>query len=240
MKRALSILGSALLCVAAVHAQPTPYILEFSEERPFAWSENGKYFGVAINVVVKLFETAKLGYKLQSAPLARGMADARATERVCVFPVQRAQSNEAEYQWISPIFITTSGLYVAPDSREQFMVLTDAKKFVVGAVRGSGEAEYLKSFGFSVDEVSAQEQNVEKLLKKRIKVWATDVLSAKFFTQRLSSNQQGPREVLTFRRSLASLACHAKMPVADVAALQTALDAMIKDGSLQKMTSEVK
>lgn len=240
MKKALSILGSTVLCVAAVHAQSKSYTLVFSEEPPFAWSENGRSFGVAVDVVAKLFETAKLGYKFQSAPLARGMAEARATEAVCVFPVQRAQSNEAEYQWISPIFITTSGLYVAPDSSQIFLVLSDAKKLVVGAVRGSGEAEYLKSFGFNVDEVSAQEQNVEKLLKKRIKVWATDVLSAKFFTQRLSTNEQGPKEALTFRRSLASLACNAKMPGADVAALQSALDAMIKDGSLQKMTSEVK
>lgn len=86
-------------------------------------------------MVVKLFETAKLGYNLQSKPLARGMADARSNENVCVFPVQRAQSNEAEYQWISPIFITTSGLFVAPDSTERFLVLSDAKKLVGGAVR---------------------------------------------------------------------------------------------------------
>ena len=238
MKKALSILGSALLCVAA-HAQPKPYTLEFPEDKPFAWSENGKFHGVAVNVVSKLFEKAKIAYKLQSTPLARGMVDARSTEAVCAFPVQRAQSNEAEYQWISPIFITTSGLFVAPGSAEHFLVLSDAKKLVVGAVRGSGDAEYLKSFGFNVEEVSSQEQNVEKLLKKRIPVWATDVLSAKYFTEKTTTKDRMPKEALTFRRSLASLACNVKMPVADVAALQNALDAMIQDGSLQKMTSEV-
>ena len=247
MKKASSILGSCcllllLLCVTAQAQQQQRskrYTLEFPEDQPFAWTENGQFFGVAINVVTKLFDTAKIAYKLQSTPLARGMADARSTEAVCVFPVQRAQSNEAEYQWISPIYITTSGLFVAPGATEQFLVLSDAKKLVVGAVRGSGDAEYLKSFGFNVEEVSTQEQNVEKLLRKRIPVWATDVLSAQYFTQKTNSKERMPREALTFRRSLASLACHAKMPAADVAALQAALDAMIRDGSLQKMTSEV-
>ncbi len=238
MKTALSILGSALLC-AAVHAQPKPYTLEFSEDQPFAWSENGKFFGVAIDVVTKLFDKAKIPYKLQSVPLARGMVDARSTEHVCVFPVQRAQSNEAEYQWVSPIFITTSGLFVAPGSTEQFVVLSDAKKLVIGAMRGSGDAEYLKSFGFTVDEVSAQEQNVEKLLKKRIQVWATDVLSANYFVHKTNTKDRMPKQVLTFRRSLASLACNVKMPVADVVSLQNTLDGMIQDGSLQKMTSQV-
>lgn len=238
MKTALSILGSTLLCVA-VHAQPRPYTLEFPEDPPFAWSENGKFFGVAINVVTRLFDKAKIPYKLQSTPLARGMVDARGTDYVCAFPVQRAQSNEAEYQWVSPIYITTSGLFVAPQSTEQLVVLSDARKLLVGAMRGSGDAEYLKSFGFNVDEVSAQEQNVEKLLRKRIQVWATDVLSARYFVQKTNTKDRMPKEALTFRRSLASLACNVKMPSGDVLKLQNALDGMIKDGSLQRITSEI-
>ena len=238
MKTALSILGSVLLCTA-VHAQSRTYTLEFSEDQPFAWSEGGKFYGVAIEVVTTLFVKASLAYKLQSVPLARAMADARNEVNVCVFPVQRAQSNEADYQWVSPIFITTSGLFVAPDSDAQFLVLSDAKKMVIGAVRGSGDAQYLKAFGFKVDEVSSQEQNLEKLLRKRIDVWATDAMSAQYFIHRAKSSERIPKEALTFRRSLASLACNSKMPPADVAALQKALDVMIGNGSLQRITSEM-
>lgn len=239
MKTVLSILGSAVLCVAS-HAAAPPYTLEFPENQPIAWSENGKFSGMAIDVVSKLFEKAKIPFTLQSAPLARGMADARTREYFCVFPVQRAQSNEAEYQWVSPIFITTSGLFVSPNSTAQFLVLSDAKKLRIGALRGSGDAEYLKSFGFTVEEVNTQEQNVEKLLRSHIDAWATDVLSANYFAQKTSTKDRMPKEALTFRRSLGSLACHVKTPAADVSKLQSTLDAMIKDGSLEKMTAQVR
>ena len=235
MKTVLNILGSALFCVAS-HAAPQHYTLEVPENRPFSWVENEKFSGMAINVVSMLFEKAKISYTFQSVPLARGMADALAKPNFCAFPVQRAQSNEAEYRWISPIFITTSGLFVSPQSKQQFQVLSDAKPLLIGALRGSGDAQYLKSFGFTVEEVNTQEQNVEKLLKSRIHVWATDVLSAHYFAQKTGTKDQMPKEALTFRRSLGSLACHISMPAADVAKLQNTLDTMIQDGSLEKMT----
>lgn len=236
MKTALSILGS-LLISTAVYAEQKPYVLEFAENPPFTLTENGKPAGVAVNIISKLFEKAKISYKFEVAPLARGMADAKTSDSTCVFPVQRAQSNEADYAWISPIFITNSGLFVHPESKEQFIGLMDAKKLKIGALRGSGDAEYLKSFGYSVDEANSQEQNLEKLLSKRIDVWATDVLSAKYFVQKSNNKARTPKETLTFRRSLGSLACNTKMPKADLAKLQNSLDAMIKDGTLDKLTT---
>ncbi len=182
---------------------------------------------------------ANIRYRLQSVPLARAMADARNEAYVCVFPLQRAQSNEADYQWVSPIFIATSALFVAPDSDAQFLALSDAKKWVIGTLRGSGDAQYLKAFGFKVDEVSSREQNLEKLLRRRIDAWAIDVMSAQYFIQRAQSSERISKKALTFRRSLASLACNSKMPAADVAALQRVLDATVQNGSFQRITSEM-
>lgn len=236
MKKVLSILGSLLISTACYAEQKT-YLLEFAENPPFTLTENGKPAGVAVNIVAKLFEKAKVAYKLEAAPLARGMADAKAKDGVCVFPVQRAQSNEADYAWISPVVITNSALFTNPDSKEEFTALVDAKKLKIGALRGSGDAEYLKSFGYNVEEANAQEQNMEKLLSKRIDIWATDVLSNKYFVQKTNNKAKAPKEALIFRRSLGSLACNTKMAKADVAKLQNTLDGMIKDGTLEKLTT---
>lgn len=236
MKIALNILGSVLAC-AATQAYAAGYVLEYYENPPFALTDAGKPAGVAINIVKQMFERAKVPFTFESAPLARGMNEAKSKEGVCVFPVQRAQSNEADYAWVSPILITTSGLFTHPDSKEEFVTLADAKKLRVGALRGSGDAEYLKSFGFTVDEANSQEQNLEKLIGKRIDVWATDILSAKYFVGKSNSKDRIPRDTLQFRRSLGSLACNVKMPKADITKLQTTLDAMIKDGTIGKLTA---
>ncbi len=234
MKTALSILGSLVLGVSA-HAQQKAYTLDFTENPPFTMMENGKEKGAAINIVAKPFDTAKVSYKFQNVPLARGMDDAKTKEYTCVFPVQRAQSNEAEYKWVSPIMVTNSGFFANQDFKTEFNTLSDAKKLKVGALRGSGDAEYLKGFGFTVEEANTQDQNVKKLLGKQIDIWATDVLSANYFVQQSGSKDKAPKEVYTFRRSLGSLACNTKMPKSDIEKLQATLDGMIKNGSLQKL-----
>jgi ABC-type amino acid transport substrate-binding protein len=151
--------------------------------------------------------------------------------------VQRSQSIEADYQWISPILMTRSGLFARPDFQEQLLTLTDAKKMKVGVLRGSGDADYLKSFGFTVEEANTQAQNIDKLLAKRFDLWATDVLSANFFIQK--RGKASAKEVLTFRATLSSLACQVDMDKSDLATLQETLDRLIKEGVLQKLTATV-
>lgn len=237
MKTALNILGSLTLLAAGVaSAAPGLYNLEFAENPPFTMVESGKEKGVAIDVIQKLFEKAGLKYQLHMVPLARGMDDARTKANTCVFPVQRAQSNEAEYLWVSPIFVINSGFFTHPDMKNEFQVMAGAKKLKVGALRGSGDAEYLKSFGFLVEETNTQDQNVKKLLNKAIDVWATDTLSATYFMKQQTSTAVDISKVYIFRRSLGSLACNTRVPNADINKLQTVLDSMIKDGSLQKLT----
>jgi len=237
MKTALRVLGSVFICLNS-YAQQSTYTLFYADVPPFSVFENGKPKGIAIDVVAKLFENAKLGYKFQSAPLARGMGEAKALGFTCVFPVQRAQSNEAEYQWVSPIFVIQSGLFVNADSAVQLTALTDAKRLSVGALRGSGDADYLRGMGFAVEEVNSQDQNVRKLTDKKIDAWATDALSAAYFVQQSGGKSRAFKEALTFRKSLGSIACNTKAPKADMEKLQTALDAMIKDGTLAKLTAK--
>lgn len=236
LKISLSVMG-LLFVNSMAHAQ-NKYTLNFADNPPFSMTEGGKASGVAINIVAKAFEKAKIGFAFQNVPLARAMSDAKSKEFNCVFPVQRAQSNEAEYRWVSPIYIASSGLYGSSDSTIKLATLVDAKSLRIGALRGSGDAEYLKSFGFTVEEANTQDQNVKKLQGKQIDLWATDVLSAGFFGKQAGGSAGVPKEIYVFRKSLGSLACNPKTPKADVDALQAVFDGMIKDGSMNALMSK--
>lgn len=239
MKTLSNILGSLalLLLLLATPVAASTYTLEFAENPPFTMVEAGKEKGVAIDVIHRLFEKAGLKYQFLAVPLARGMDDAKSKAYTCVFPVQRAQSNEAEYLWVSPIFVINSGFFTHPDAKNGFQVMAGAKKLKVGALRGSGDAEYLKSFGFTVEETNTQDQNVKKLLSKGIDAWATDTLSAAYFMKQQTTSAVNTKRAFIFRRSLGSLACNTRVPRADINKLQSVLDSMIKDGSLQKLTT---
>jgi polar amino acid transport system substrate-binding protein len=235
-----TVLNISLGAIASVllsdisHATPKPYTLAFNTNPPFSSTANGQPQGIAINIISQLFQRAKLPYQFSETPLVRAMTNAKTTEKYCAFPVQRAQQIEADYQWISPILITHSGLFARQDFSRVLLTLNDAKKIKVGVLRGSGDAEYLKALGFSVEETNSQEQNLAKLRAKRFDLWAADNLSANFFIAQHGSKNAIAKELLTFRITLGSLACHINMPQADVAKLQATLDSMITEGVLQK------
>lgn len=234
MKTVLNIsVATCCLLTQPVYAEQKSYTLAFSENPPFSMLQEAKPTGIAIDIMVKLFEQAKLPYHFLEVPLARAMLNAKKNANYCVFPVQRSQAIEAEYHWISPILITHSGLFVRPESRASFITLSDAKNMTIGTLRGSGDAEYLKSFGFKVEETNTQEQNLDKLFAKRFDVWATDVLSADYFIRKSANKDKNPKEALTFRVSLGSVACNLGMTKEDAAKLQQALGSMIKAGSLR-------
>lgn len=221
------------------YAAPKTYTLAFTANPPFSMTDNGRPQGIAINIVTALFEKAQLPYQLLEVPLVRAMVNAKNIDNYCAFPVQRAQNIEAEYQWISPILITRSGLFARQDFKGELLTLSDAKKMTIGVLRGSGDAEYLRSFGFTIEEANSPAQNIDKLLANRFDLWATDVLSAQFFIKKRDPQAKIAKEVLTFRATLSSLACNMNMPKEDSIKLQEVLDTMIKDGVLQKLTATV-
>ena len=232
----ISLLVGVVWGMSHAVAAPASYTLAYSDNPPFSMTYAGKPQGTVVNLVSQLFNKAGLSYQLVDVPLARAMMNAQRSERYCVFPVQRSQAIEAEYQWISPILATSSGLFIRPDSPLQFTTLSDAKRLTIGVLRGSGNVEYLRNLGLNVEEANTQEQNLDKLFAKRFDVWATDVSSANFFIRKASNQGKVPKQALIFRATLGSLACNIKMPAQDFDKLQSTLDSMIKDGSMQKIT----
>ena len=233
----ISLAGGLLLLSLGCTAAAPPYTLAYAQNPPFSMTVTGQPQGIAVNTMAALFKRAGLPYLFLEVPLARAMVNALSSDRYCVFPVQRAQAIEANYAWVSPILFTHSGLYVRQDSMLQLITLNDAKQITIGVLRGSGDAEYLRDFGYKIEEANSQEQNLDKLLARRFDVWATDVLSANFFMQKSGGKDKAIKEALTFRATLSSLACNTGMPPEDRIRLQDTLDAMIQDGTLQKLTS---
>lgn len=226
------IVMSCTLLNSPAHSQ-TQYKLNFTDSPPFSLMDGGKASGIAVKVVEEAFQKAHIPYSLQLEPLARAMFDAKTKEYNCAFPVQRAQTNEVEYKWVSPIAISSSGLYASPDDNIQLSTLADAKTSRLGALRGSGDAEYLKGLGYIVEEANTQDQNIQKLQKNKIDFWAADILSADFYGKKSGDRASAPKLVYVFRKSLSSLACNAKTPKADIDALQAIFEVMIKNGTIR-------
>ncbi|MGE5451798.1 MAG: substrate-binding periplasmic protein [Acidobacteriota bacterium] len=231
--RAICACLSALLCGWQPALAQRMYQLHFPDSPPFSTMEGNRAAGVALKVVEDAFNQAGLRFAFQLEPLARALYDAKTKDFHCAFPVQRSQRDEADYKWIGPIYIASSGLYARATSVIRLSTLADARPLRLGALRGSGDAQYLRGFGYQVDEANSQDQNIQKLQSGKIDLWATDVLSARFFAKPAHGSTPPPKLIFVFRKALGSIACNANMPAADAEALQSIVDTMIQTGRIK-------
>lgn len=227
--------GLLMGCVSAVQADSRDTIdLVSFEEPPYVMSDNGGAKGLVVEYVSALMDRAGLRYRLDILPAKRALLFALSHKNACVFPIERSQEREVDFHWISPIQISRHGFFQHPDDVPvSLRVLEDAKGFRIGSYLGSGIGAYLESLGFEVDYAAANSANIHKLMARRIDLWASDEVSARY----IAGNSQftlAPSP-LVFFTTVRAIGCHASMPTEVVEVLNDALQAMHRDGSFMRI-----
>jgi hypothetical protein len=202
-------------------------------ERPLVDQQGTDIHGVLIDVVKELMRRSGIDYTLNLAPPKRALVIARTSPKHCVFPIERSQEREVFFQWITPILISRHGLYSHPDRDIPLMTLSDARPYTLGSYLGSGVGEYLESFGFNVDYASRNDLNAGKLAKKRIDLWASDTISAKYLAKEDRFNLKAPE--LVFFTTVRAMGCNLDVDHRMVDTIQDVLFGMYKDKTIAKI-----
>lgn len=200
---------------------------------PYATEIAGVKQGLLIELLDELFSRADLAYELQFLPLKRGMMMAEHAKDVCVLPLERSQERESHYVWIGPIMISRYGLFSGRHQQIPLVVLEDARPYKIGSYLGSGIGEYLQELGFEVEFTVDNSQNLKKLVRNRIDLWATELISANADMQLLGV-ELGPAE-LVFFTSIRAMACHPDLPLAQKTALDHALRLLYREGFIDAL-----
>jgi polar amino acid transport system substrate-binding protein len=200
---------------------------------PFATEVAGVKQGMLIELLDELFRRAGMSYELQFLPLKRAMMMAEHGKDVCVLPLERSQERESQYSWVGPILISRYGLFSGRHQQVPLVVLEDARPYKIGSYLGSGVGEYLQEMGFEVEFTVDNSQNLKKLVRNRIDLWATELISATADMQRLGV-ELGAAE-LVFFTSIRAMACHPDLPLAQKAALENALRQLYREGFIDTL-----
>ncbi len=190
--------------------------------------------GIAIDIAKELFEQTNINYTIESYPLARAIKLAEITPGFCVIPIQRSQERETKFKWVSPVVVSHSAFFTLADDSYSLSVLSDARDELVGVLRGSAQEEYLRTtkIPFRVDEASSELQNLKKLTKRRIKIWATDAIMAPYYAE-----QEGVKikRQFIFQSTLRGLACHISTPDSVIDLLTERLKLLYKNGRIKEI-----
>lgn len=218
-------------CIGSVHAKPLNVVTFI--EKPLIYQHKGEPVGVVVDVVRALFGQAGIDYKLRLMPPKRALLTTAETENFCVFPVERSQEREAQFQWVSPVLISRHGLFSHPEAPIKLKTLEDAKSYKLGSYLGSGVGEYLENSGFNVEYAGRNELNARKLLKNRIDLWVSDIESAKFLIN--SENLPITDPEIVFFTTVRTMACNLAVDKATVKQLQKTITNMYRNGDVEKI-----
>ena len=222
------------LSVSALRAE-TLQILTY-EESPFALRVGKTHKGLLVDMLKELFSRTDLQYELKFIPLKRAIITTERMPDHCVLPVGRSQEREASFHWISPVLVSRYGLYSRNDVVIPLTTLSDAKPYTIGSFLGSGIGEYLTDLGFDVDLASVSAQNLRKLKRGRIELWAAELISAQEQMQKQAINFGAPE--LIFYTSLRAMACNREMSLETKLKLEQALTSMYRDGYMGELYLE--
>lgn len=201
---------------------------------PYNYSTDGgkTIVGSATELIHLLFQRAGIDYKITMYPWVRAIEMARTDKDTCVYSTTRTAEREKSFLWVGPVAPENWVLFARADSAITLKSLDDAKKYRMGGYRGDSVTLYLQSQKFNVDEAVNDEQNVKKLDSGRIELWATGSQAGPFVAGKM---QVKIKPLLSFKKTELYLACNPSVATETITKLNATLQAMVKDGTTDKI-----
>jgi polar amino acid transport system substrate-binding protein len=162
------------------------------------------------------------------SPWSRIYGDTLNSPNHGLFSIVRTEANDALFKWVGPlahydnVLLSTSGRELKLKSLEQ------AAAYKVGVYRNGAVNAYLESQGLSADDTLSEQDNVQRLLKGDIDLWATAEPSWRYYAKQMGVG--GLETALVFHTSEVFLALNRDTPDEVVERLQDALNEIIGEG----------
>lgn len=152
-----------------------------------------------------------------------------------LFSVARTAEREALFKWVGPIASNDWVLMAKADSPITLNNLQEAAQYRIGGYQGDAISQYLIDRGLSVETSLRDNENVQKLLKGQIDLWATADPTGNYLAKQAGVG--GFKIVQRFYTAELYLALNKNTPDALVEQLQAALDSLKAEGQLKAIAA---
>ncbi|GGJ83567.1 substrate-binding periplasmic protein [Pseudomonas matsuisoli] len=206
-----------------------------ADEKNFARDENIR--GVNAEVVREMFKRANIGYDLSLRfPWDRIYSLVLEMPNYGIFSTTINESRKPLFKWVGPLSSTERVLVAAPGKSITVKDLEAAKQYKVGAYKSSSSAAFLDKNGVPYTESLRDQENIRKLLEGEIDLWATNDPVFRYYAS--LEGVKGLQVALVAEAGTEQyLALNPNTPNEVVERLQTALDTMRKDGTMNRLAS---
>lgn len=221
-------LGLPPACAAA-----SPLHILTEHAPPASMLDGGIVIGRETDKVREMMARTGTEFRLELQPWKRAYTTALSVPNTCVYPTARTPERERLFKWAGPTDEAEWELWGRADHEFPLRTLEDARKLRIGTYNGDARDEFLRSRGFNVEPVPNDLLNPQKLLMRRIDLWAVGRRGLEPMKQYEWSGKIVP--LLVFHRVQIYLACNLAVPDSQITRLNAAMDEMRRDGTVLKL-----
>ena len=160
-----------------------------SPNPPYSFEKDGKLQGIAVEILLEMNKQTGQPLTLdeiKTVPWPRGYRTLEKTPNTSLFIMARTEQREKLFKWVGPIMDLTIGIVAPKDKKLKIETAGDLKGLRVGTIRDGAPEQLLLKTGFDVvdlDRAPSPEQNIKKLVGKRIDGLAFNIDST-FYTMK--------------------------------------------------------
>lgn len=210
---------------------------------PFNMAVDGKNFahndsidGISADIVREMFRRAGVDYSLTLRfPWDRIYRLTLDKPNYGLFSTTLTEERKPLFKWVGPLASTGWVLMSAPGSQVKVKSLNEAKNYRVGAYKNDSVSQHLESIGMMPINALRDQENIAKLLRGNIDLWATTDPVGRYLARQ--EGVDGLQTVLRFKERELYLALNKEMPDEIVIRLQKALEEMRKEGFIEEVTN---
>ncbi len=229
-----------LMATSARAALPDDYKLVLLTENfpPFNMAADGKNYaadrnisGINAEIVREMFKRAGIAYSLTLRfPWERIYNQALEHPDQGLFSTTYTPEREPLFKWVGPLASTGWVLLAPAGSPMRLSSLEQAQQYRIGAYKNDAVSQHLESQGFEPINSLRDQENIGKLLKGQIDLWATTDPVGPYLAKQ--EGVSGLTTVLRFNDAQLFLALNKQTPDEVVTRLQKALNEMKSDGAI--------
>jgi polar amino acid transport system substrate-binding protein len=234
----LCLLLGLLFALTARAELPADYRVVLLTENfpPFNMAANGKNFardpniqGLSADIVREMFKRAGIDYSLTLRfPWDRIYQQAMNTPNHGLFSTALSEARKPLFKWVGPIAQYQSVLVGLKDGGPRPTDLEQAKAYRIGAYQSAAVSQHLERLGFTPQNALRDQENIRKLQRGQIDLWATSDPVWRFYAK--EQGVEGLETALSFETSQLYLALNKDTPDEVVERLQQALEQMRREG----------
>lgn len=236
----------SLLSGGSIFAEEIRVVTEVWE--PYNFVKNGSVTGISTEIVeysLKRTDISISGGKIEVYPWSRSYHTALNSENVLIYTILRTQGREKLFKWIGPIIPSEKFYFYKSGTRKDISVssLDQARKYQIGALRGSVHEDFLKKNGFPesvIQTVGEQDRNLIKLLKGRIDFIIDTDSSLKIRTKQMNLPLSAFEKSLFLFENGYYMAFNNNTPYNTVEKVRKAVSELKNEGEIYKIIEKYK